>query len=200
MPCSSERSSVTPARPRWADGGRRAARRAAWLLASLAVATLAHAVAIDMTEVRRLAQQPVQAILRDTPFRDIGDADFRPKVEGSSRPVIVVFYADRDEKSRNLATLARYLAVDFGDKIGFYGYRASDVAGVDKQRLERLQKGYGVRQVPATLFYDNDRGKMELEGTRYDVPTLTEYRTPSLLFFKTYYGVIHKYISESTLD
>jgi hypothetical protein len=195
MRCASEGS-----QPRWGAGGRRAARLAAGLLAGLALATVAHGVAIDMTEVRRIAQQPVQAILRDTPFRDIADADYRQKVQGSSRPVIVVFYADRDEKSRNLATLARYLAVDFSDKIGFYGYRATDAAAVDKPRLAHLQKGYGVRQVPATLFYDNDTGKMELEGTRYDVPTLTEYRTPSLLFFKTYYGVIHKYISESILD
>jgi hypothetical protein len=173
-----------------------------WLVAAcgLVAATLGHAAAIDMAEVRRLAQQPVQAIIRDTAFRDIDDADYRQKVDGSSRPVIVIFYADRDEKSRNLATLARYLAADFSEKIGFYGYRASDTAGVDKAALARLAKSYGIKQVPATLFYDNDKGKMELEGTRYDVPSLTEYRTPSLLFFKTYYGVIHKYVTENILD
>jgi len=121
-------------------------------------------------------------------------------VEGSSRPVIVVFYADRDEKSRNLATLARYLAADFSEKIGFHGYHASDATGVDKPTLARLTKAYGIKQIPATLFYDNDKGKMELEGTRYDVPSLTEYRTPSMLFFKAYYGVIHKYVTEHILD
>jgi hypothetical protein len=58
----------------------------------------------------------------------------RRRSRSSSRPVIVVFYADRDEKSWNLATLARSLAADFSEKIGFYGYRASDATG--KMELE----------------------------------------------------------------
>ncbi|MGH7421644.1 MAG: thioredoxin family protein, partial [Candidatus Rokuibacteriota bacterium] len=144
--------------------------------------------------------QPVRAILHDTPFSTITDADYRQKVEGSSRPVIVVFYADRDEKSRNLATLARYLALDLSDKIAFFAYRASDTDRIDRPTSERLERAYGIRQIPATLFYDNDRGNMELERTHYAVPTLTEYRTPGMLFFKTYYSVIHKYITEHILD
>ena len=166
----------------------------------LAATTLGHAVAIDMGEVRRIARQPVSGILRGTPIADITDADYRQKVDGSPRPVIVVFYAEQDEKSRNLATLARYLAQDFSSKIGFYAYRASEAAAVDRSTSERLAKDYGVRQVPATLFYDNDRGKIELERTQYDAPTLVEYRTPSMLFFRTYYSAIHKYVSESILD
>jgi hypothetical protein len=157
-------------------------------------------VAIDMAEVRRLAGQPVRMILRDTPVTEITDADYRPKVQGSPRPVIVVFYADRDEKSRNLATLARYLAADFAAKITFYGYRASDGDRVDRPTAQRLGKDYGVEQIPATLFYDNDRGHIELERTHYEVPTLTEYRTPSILFFKTYYSRVHEYITKHILD
>lgn len=167
---------------------------------SLMAATLGHAAPIDMAEVRRLAQQPVGAILRGTPVADLTEADYRGKVEGSPRPVIVVFYADRDEKSRHLATLVRYLAQEFSDKISFYGYRVSETASVDRPTLERLTRTYGIRQIPATLFYDNDRGKIELERTQYDVPTLVEYRTPSMLFFRTYYNAIHKYVTEQILD
>jgi hypothetical protein len=176
--------------------------RGRWLIAVswLAVVPFVHAAPIDMAEVRRLAQQPVGAILRGTAFADVTDADYREKIDGSPRPVIVVFYADRDEKSRNLATLARYLAHDFSSKIGFYAYRASDGTSVDKPTLERLQQRYGIRQIPATLFYDNDRGKIELERTNYDVPTLVEYRTPSMLFFRTYHSAIHKYVTEHILD
>jgi hypothetical protein len=184
--------------------GTSARRRGAgrWLLAAswLAAATLGHAVAIDMGEVRRIARQPVSGILQGTQIAGITDADYRQKVESSSRPVIVVFYAENDEKSRNLATLARYLAQDFSSRIGFYAYRASDASGVDRNTLERLTKDYGIRQIPATLFYDNDRGKIELERTYYDTPTLVEYRTPSMLFFRTYYNAIHKYVTESILD
>jgi hypothetical protein len=170
---------------------------AAWWLAA---ATLGYAAEIDMAEVRRLAQQPVGAILRGTSFGDITDADYPTKVNGSPRPVIVVFYADRDEKSRNLATLARYLARDFGSQITFYGYRASEGTSVDRPTLDRLRQRYGVRQIPATLFYDNDRGTIELERADYDVPTLVEYRTPSMFFFRTYYNASHKYVTENILD
>jgi thiol-disulfide isomerase/thioredoxin len=154
----------------------------------------------DMTEVRRLAKEPVQAILKGTPFAEVTDADYQKKVKDDTHPVIVLFYADRDEKSRNLATLARYIAADFGDKISFVAYRASPGAQVDKATLQRLQKAYGVKQIPATFFYDNDKGKMELERTNYTVPTLAEYRTPSALFFKIYYNTLHDYIIKHILD
>jgi hypothetical protein len=178
---------MLPARPLLVSGG-------------LLVATLTHAVAIDMAEVRRLAQQPARTILRDSPFGDVTDADYRLKVEGSPRPVVVVFYADLDENSRNLATLARYLALDFSAQITFLGYRATDGVQVEAPTLQRLEKLYGLKRVPATLFYDNDRGKIELERTHYAVPTLAEYRTPGMLLFRTYYTSIHEYITKHILD
>jgi hypothetical protein len=57
-----------------------------------------------------------------------------------------------------------------------------------------------VKQIPATLFYDNDRGKIELEKTDYSVPTMVEYRTPSLLFWRTYHQAIRDFIQKSILD
>jgi hypothetical protein len=38
-----------------------------------------------------------------------------------------------------------------------------------------------------------------VERTQYDVPTLTEHRTPSLLFVTTYYSAIHQYITDEIL-
>jgi len=66
--------------------------------------------------------------------------------------------------------------------------------------LQQLQKRYGVKQLPATLFYDNDKGKMELERTNYTVPTLAEYRTPNTLLFKIYYNTLRAYITKHILD
>ena len=179
--------------------------RIAWtstivLIAGCLAAPSTRAVEIDMTEVRRIAKEPVHQILHGTPFTEISDSDYLQKVDTSTRPVIVVFYADKDEKSRLLATLGRYLATDFSNKITFYAYRASNGAGVGKNKLQHLQKSYGVKQIPATLFYDNDKGKMELERTNYSVPTLAEYRTPSTFFFKVYYNTISDYINKSILD
>ena len=58
----------------------------------------------------------------------------------------------------------------------------------------------GVKQIPATLFYDNDRGTIELEKDAYEVPTFTEYRTPSMLLWKTYHQAVRAYIIKDILD
>jgi len=155
---------------------------------------------INMTEVRRLAREPVETILASTPFGRVSDEDFATKVNGSPRPVVVLFYANQDEKSRNLATLARYLALEFGELISFYGYEVSPGPKVEREALAALQKRYGVKQVPATLFFDNDRGKIELEKADYSVPALTEYRTPSMLLWKTYHQAVRAYIVKEILD
>jgi hypothetical protein len=175
---------------------------AATVALALILGAHAHAAApaVDMAEVRRLAREPVETIFAGAPVGRVSDADYRKAVNDSPRPVVVVFYANQDEKSRNLATLARYLALEFSQVITFYGYRVAPGATVERAALAALQKQYGVKQVPATLFYDNDRGTIELEKADYSVPTLVEYRTPSLLFWRTYYQAIRDYIQKSILD
>jgi hypothetical protein len=172
---------------------------ALWVSAS-AVGHAAAPAAVDMTEVRRLAREPVETIFAGVPIGPLSDRDYRKMVHDSPRPVVVIFYASQDEKSRNLATLARYLALEFNEVITFYGYRVAPGATVSREALGALQRQYGVRQVPATLFYDNDRGKIELEKADYSVPTLVEYRTPSLLFWRAYHQAIRDYIRKSILD
>ncbi len=180
-------------------------RRAA-LLAGLGLAVSfrrparAAAPEVDMAEVRRLAREPVETIFAGAPVGHVSDADYRKTVEGSPRPVVVVFYANQDERSRNLATLARYLAFEFSEVVAFYGYRVTAGARVESQAIAALQKQYRINRVPASLFYDNDRGKMELERTDYSVPALVEYRTPSLFFWRTYHQAIREYIQKSILD
>jgi hypothetical protein len=170
------------------------------LTVSLSSVARAAVPPVDMAEVRRLAREPVETIFSGAPIDRISDQDYQQRVNGSPRPVVVVFYASQEEKSRNLATLARYLALEFGEVISFYGYRVATGATVERQALGALQKQYGVKQIPATLFYDNDRGKIELEKTEYSVPTMVEYRTPSLLFWRTYHQAIRDYIQKSILD
>jgi len=170
------------------------------LMLSLCLTVQAAAPDVDMADVRRLAREPVEAILSGAPFGRISDDDYWKTVRGSPKPVVVVFYANQDERSRNLATLARYLALEFSEAVGFYGYPVTAGATVEGSALAALQKRYGVRKVPATLFYDNDRGKMELERTDYSVPALLEYRTPSLFFWKTYHQATREYIQKNILD
>ena len=158
------------------------------------------AAEVDMAEVRRLAQQSVETIFAGAPIARISDATYAKTVNGSKKPVVVVFYANQDQQSRHLATLVRYLALEFGEIVAFYGYAASEGATVDQNALASLQKKYGLKRLPATLFYDNDKGKMELERSDYSVPTVAEYRTPSPLFWNTYYQATRKYIKENILD
>ena len=151
---------------------------------------------VDMAEVRRLAREPVETIFAGAPIGRVSDATYWKTVQGSAKPVVVVFYANQDQQSRHLATLVRYLAIEFSGAIVFYGYPVT--AGANA--LAALQKRYGVKKVPATLFYDNDRGKIELEKTDYSVPAVIEYRTPSPLFWNTYHQTIRKYVQENILD
>ncbi len=50
------------------------------LIAGCLSAPFARAVEIDMSEVRRIAQEPVHQILHGTPFIDITDSDYLQKV------------------------------------------------------------------------------------------------------------------------
>ena len=156
--------------------------------------------AADMAEVRRLAREPVETILSGAPIGRVSAATYWKTVRGSPKPVVVVFYANQDQRSRHLATLVRYLALEFSETVVFYGYPVTAGASVEHNALAALKKRYGVKQVSATLFYDNDRGKMELERTDYSVPAVIEYRTPRPLFWNTYYQTTRKYIQENILD
>ena len=82
------------------------------------------------------------------PVGRVSDADYWKTVRGSPTPVVVVFYANQDERSRNLATLARYLALEFSGTVAFYGYRVTDTARVESQAIAVLQKRYGVDEGP----------------------------------------------------
>ncbi len=170
------------------------------LMVFLASVVPSRAAEVNMTEVRRLAEQPVKIILKGAPAIRIDDVNYRDHVFKSTRPVVVLFYVDQDQDSRNLATLIRYLSIDFEKKISFCFYEVAERKPVSKDLSARLQKAYSLDKVPGSFFYDNDKGKIELEREDYDVPTLKEYRTPNMFFWKTYYNAITKYIEESILD
>jgi len=168
--------------------------------AAKAPAARPQAVSVDMAEVRRLAREPVETIFSGAPIGRVSDADYWQTVQGSPNPVVVVFYANQDERSRHLATLIRYIALEFNGRVAFYGYPVTAGATVDHGALAALRKRYKVTQVPATLFYDNDHGKMELERTEYSVPAVIEYRTPRPLLWSTYHQRVRKYIQDHILD
>jgi hypothetical protein len=96
--------------------------------------------AADMADVRRLAREPVETIFSGAPIGRVSDATYWKTVQGSPKPVVVVFYANQDQQSRHLATLVRYLALEFSEAVVFYGYPVT--AGSDR----RAQRARGASE------------------------------------------------------
>ena len=96
-----------------------------------------------MAEVRRLAREPVETIFAGVPVGRISDADYRTAVHDSPRPVVVIFYANQDEKSRNLATLARYLALEFSQVITLHGIRVTAGSRSSARRSPGFRRSTG---------------------------------------------------------
>jgi hypothetical protein len=174
---------------------------AAGLLACLVVpGGVAQTAEVNMAEVEALAARPVREILKDTPFQEIDDAEYWAAVRGSKRPVVVLFYSNEDQPSQNLATLLRYIAVDYSDRITFYRFMVVPKGKPDRETLIRMEKAYSLDQVPGTFFYDNDTGAMVLEKEDYTLPTFKEYRTPGMFLWKVYYFAVREYIDKHILD
>lgn len=174
---------------------------AAVLLACLVVpGGVALTAEVNMAEVRALAARPVREILEATPFREIDDTRYWEAVRESKRPVVVMFYSNQDRDSQNLATLLRYVAVDYSDKITFYHFMVVPKGKPDRPTLTRMEKAYSLDKVPGTFFYDNDTGAMVLEKEDYTLPTFKEYRTPGMFLWNVYYSKIREYIDKHILD
>lgn len=153
-----------------------------------------------MSRVRTLAAQPVDRILDGAPVQPIDDQSYRRVLQGRIKPVLVMFYANHGQDSRNLATLVRFLAQKYQKAIDFYAYPVTSQSAAAKTEIDRLERLYGVDKVPGIFFYDNDKGKLELEREDYTIPRLKEYRTPSMFFWKTYYRSVSDYFEKNILD
>ncbi len=159
------------------------------------------ATEVNMNEVHALSKKPVNYILKDAPIKNINQENYWDIVDNSSKPVIVMFYSNVEKNSRYLATLLRYVAIDFKDKILFCAYLVTDKDKPDKATAEKLEKLYGLDKTPGVLFYDpHESGKKVLEHEHYEVPDFKEYKTPSMMLWKVYYSEVEKVIREKILD
>jgi hypothetical protein len=155
---------------------------------------------VDMSKVRALAALSVKEILRDSPVRELTRASYWKIVRGSRVPVVVVFYSNVDPESQRLATLVRYVSIKYRDKISFYRVMVTANGKPAKAIAADYEKSYSLDKTPGILFYDNDSGKMELEGEQYIEANFKEFRTPSLLLWKVYYNAVCNYIDKNILD
>ncbi len=172
----------------------------ALFLAFLMCPCLAKADDIKMSEIKALTKLSVNEILQNTPVKEIDHATYWETVKGSSKPVVVMFYSNLDQPSRNLATLVRFIAVKYPDKIIFLRFMVVKKGNPDRSIREGFEKKYSLDKTPGILFYDNDTGKMELESEEYIIPAFKEYRIPGYLLWKTYYSKVISYIDKYILD
>ena len=171
------------------------------LVVVLAIPALAGAADdIDMSKVRALAALPVKEIFRDSPVRELPRASYWKTIRESPRPVVVMFYSDVDPESQRLATLVRYVSIKYHDKIAAYCVMVAANGKPAKPIATEYEKSYGLDKTPGSLFYDNDSGKMVLEGEQYIDANFKEFRTPNLLFWKVYYNAVCSYIDKNILD
>jgi hypothetical protein len=155
---------------------------------------------IDMSKVRALAARPVKEILGDSPVRELTRESYWKTIRESPMPVVVMFYSNVDPESQRLATLIRYVALRYQNKISYYRVMVTANGKPARAVAADFQKSYSLDRTPGILFYDNDTGKMVLEGEQYIEANFKEFRTPSLLFWKNYYNAVCSYIDKNILD
>lgn len=155
---------------------------------------------IDMARVRALAALSVNEIARESPVRELSRESYWKTIRESPIPVAVMFYSDVDPESQRLATLVRYVSIKYKDKVSIHRVMVVASGKPSKAIAADYEKSYGLDKTPGILFYDNDSGKMALEGEQYIDANFKEFRTPSLLLWKVYYNAVCSYIDKNILD
>jgi hypothetical protein len=155
---------------------------------------------IDMSEVKALAALPVKDILQDSPVHELPRESYWKTIRESPIPVVVMFYSNVDPESQRLATLIRYVSTKYKAKISAYRVMVVANGKPPKAIAADYEKSYGLNKTPGSLFYDNDSGRMILEGEQYIDANFKEFRTPSLLFWNVYYDAVCSYIDKNILD
>ncbi|MCK5706647.1 MAG: hypothetical protein KAI43_03255 [Candidatus Aureabacteria bacterium] len=162
--------------------------------------TCLHADEIDMSRVKKLSKMPVTIILDKVPVKEVKNDNYWKLVKNSKKPVIVMFYTNNDQNSQNLATLIRYIALEYSSKLHFYCFKVTDKGKPHPPLMKKMEKLYSLDKVPGVLFYDNDTGKIMLEKEQYTIPTFKEYKTPGMMIWKIFYKKVKKIIEENILD
>lgn len=155
---------------------------------------------IDMTEVRRLAKFSVEEIIPTPPIERFTFDNYWRSVKGRNKPLVVFFYSNQEEPSQRVATLIRYIAPDYANKLSFAMVKVVETGQPDKPLAGKLMQEYSLDKTPGILYYDNVGDKMVLEEEDYVEADFKEFRTPSLLLWTTYYNAVRKELDRLLAD
>ena len=155
---------------------------------------LSEARDIPMADVRRLMELPVSSILQNSPVSRLNALASLEAVRASSRPAVLLVYRSHDQRSRELATLIRYLALEFRHRVDFFALEIPEATSTEEDFAAKTQQALCLEKVPATLFYRNEETG---EGSKsLASPSLKEYRSPGHLFWKTCYAAAVRYLDQ----
>jgi hypothetical protein len=150
--------------------------------------------AINMPDVNRIMELPVGSILRDAPVSRLNEVEALENVRKTRRPAVLLVYESSDPRSREIATLIRYLSLEFHKQVDFYAFELPrDAEKIGSPSL-KAKKILGLEKVPATLFYGKGRYSDSKRDT--ESPTLTEYRSPGRTFWKACYGAAARFLKK----
>ncbi len=155
---------------------------------------------IDMKKVRQLAKLPTKEILRDAPVEHIEISEYWKRVNGRDRPLVVFFYSNSHPPSQRVATLIRYVAPLYNDRIAFASVKVADIEIPDPKTAAEYQMQYSLDGTPGILFYDNVGTKMVLEDEDYVDPDFKDFRTPKMMLWSVYYSVVCKELDKLLAD
>ncbi len=155
---------------------------------------------IKMKDVKALAKEPVNRILEQAPIEKFSIDSYWKSVNGRNKPLVVFFYSNRHSPSQRVATLIRYIAPDYADKMAFARVQVADKGSPGKKQAEQLNKSFSLDSTPGILFYDNVNSTMVLEDEDYIDADFKEFRTPSMLLWRTYYSAVRKELDALLAD
>lgn len=155
---------------------------------------------VDMSEVKALAQRPVDEILGNSSVSKIDIEKYWKELRGRNRPMIVFFYANHDSSSQRLATLVLYVAREYSSRIEFRCVKVSENGPPKKDYAKRLETQFSLDSTPGILFYDNVKNMLVLEQETYIDADYKEFRAPQMLLWKVYYAEATKALNKLLAD
>jgi len=158
------------------------------------------AEAVELSEVQKLARCPVSTILQDAPVPRIEIDHYWQVVHRRDRPMIVFFYSNEDTESQRVATLVKYVALEYSKRIDFRRVEVAAKEKPDKKLARELESRFSLDATPGILFYDNHGEKMVLEKEGYVHADYKEFRTPLMLLWNTYYAAVRKELDKLLAD
>lgn len=110
---------------------------------------------VDMAVVRALAQRPVDEILDGTPVQLIEIERYWEAVRGRNRPLVVFSYSNRHGPSQRVATLIRFVSIDYADRLELRRVKVVEEGRPPRALARDLQARFSLDGTPGILYYDN---------------------------------------------